>query len=45
MLGLVPFTQTTCPAWLLLQLHEKELVIFAVNDNPDVEYAAGGSHW
>ncbi|KAF8062049.1 NEDP1 [Scenedesmus sp. PABB004] len=28
-----------------LRLHEMELVIFAVNDNPDVEAAAGGSHW
>uniref|UniRef100_A0A383VRG5 Ubiquitin-like protease family profile domain-containing protein n=1 Tax=Tetradesmus obliquus TaxID=3088 RepID=A0A383VRG5_TETOB len=28
-----------------LQLHEKELVLFAVNDNPDVEWAAGGVHW
>ncbi|WIA38264.1 hypothetical protein OEZ86_001604 [Tetradesmus obliquus] len=28
-----------------LQLHEKELVLFAVNDNPDVEWAAGGAHW
>lgn len=29
----------------LLQLHDKELVVFAVNDNPDVELAAGGAHW
>jgi hypothetical protein len=33
------------PPLLFLQLHEKELVLFAVNDNPDVEWAAGGAHW
>eukprot|EP00877_Chromochloris_zofingiensis_P004981 jgi/Chrzof1/14484/Cz09g04150.t1 len=28
-----------------LQLSNKQLVFFAINDNPDVEQAAGGSHW
>jgi sentrin-specific protease 8 len=28
-----------------LALHEKQLVVFAVNDNADVQQAAGGSHW
>ncbi|KAF6263039.1 hypothetical protein COO60DRAFT_533362 [Scenedesmus sp. NREL 46B-D3] len=28
-----------------LKLDEKQLVLFAVNDNPDVEWAAGGAHW
>lgn len=28
-----------------LQLHKRELVVFAVNDNPDVEMVAGGAHW
>jgi hypothetical protein len=28
-----------------MQLASKELVVLAVNDNPDVEAAAGGSHW
>ncbi len=30
---------------LLLQLPQAELVFFAVNDNPDVDAVAGGSHW
>lgn len=29
----------------LSQLHERELVVFAVNDNPEVDVAAGGAHW
>lgn len=28
-----------------LQLGSKQLVLFAVNDNEDVEQANGGSHW
>ncbi|XP_072975626.1 NEDD8-specific protease 1 [Typha angustifolia] len=28
-----------------LRLHERDLVLFPVNDNPDVTVAEGGSHW
>lgn len=28
-----------------LELHDKDLLIFPVNDNPDVELAEGGLHW
>ena len=43
----VPLTLAppACHGHGVVQLHEKELVVFAVNDNPDVEHAAGGSHW
>eukprot|EP00775_Hariotina_reticulata_P003578 gene3578-3844_t len=33
------------PACCITQLHDKQLVVFAVNDNPDVQEPAGGSHW
>lgn len=40
------FTCELC-TWSItyLQLHKKELVVFAVNDNPEVHVAAGGAHW
>lgn len=28
-----------------VQLEEKEVAMFALNDNPDVATAEGGSHW
>ncbi len=37
-----PLTQKVPVAW---QLRERELVLFACNDNPDPSSAGGGSHW